>query len=570
MENDGRHGGSKALACVLIAVVGLLTYANSITGEFVWDDVSSVLIHQDVKDPNRVAQLFQKDQHAFGRGDGSFFRPLLSLTFMIDYQIASIGRSPADLAGIPKISPVVFHLTSIAWHIAAALALFFLLRAFRAPYIIQWAVAAVYAVHPLHTEAVAYISGRGDSMAAAFLFTGIALAAGMSAGRDGVIFRSLLIGLCVLAASLSKESGMMIVPLLIWTACCLGMVSKPRKGEPSLVLRLAPLATSAAALLVYFMLRRNAVGGAGDDGGTTTALSQRLVETLQSLAMYGKLMVLPTNLHMERTLDGVPMWYAGVGAMLLVGLLALLIVSWRRGDTRITMACGLFLIAWFPISGIIPLNAPLAEHWMYVPMAGVLWVAGEWIHRGAMAWGRPLAAPVFAGIAVLILLPMSVERNADWRNNVTLFEATLRENPSTLRVRQNLAIAQESEMENLPAAQRAYQNVAAYYDRTRQEGTPPSPQELEVHLSLGTIFLETGRPDMAQGHFQRVLTVSDDARYREYTKAAVTGFARALVDQGDVMGAERFLLQWIEPIPELAVATWEIMGGRSLAFQQRR
>ena len=348
------------------------------------------------------------------------------------------------------------------------------------------------------------------------------------------------------------------------------MVKKKVKGDPPMAMRFAPAAAGVFAFLAYFAARRAAITGGGEETSVAKAFVTRVVEALQSLAVYAQLIVVPNNLHMERTLGGVPTWYAGVGAVLLCVLILIIAVAWRGGHPRIVMAGGLFLIAWFPISGIIPLNAPLAEHWMYVPLAGVLWLVAEGVLRAAKAWDRPLVAPAFAGIAMLALLPVTVDRNEDWKDNITLFEATLEDNPNSIRVRQNLAVAQEAVEENLPAAVGTYRALAAYYDQTRPEGTPPTLEELEVHLFLGKSYLELGRPDAAMRHFQRVMVVSDDARFREFTAAAVVGIGEAFVDQGSIVQAEQFLSQWIQAMPEIADSVWEILGGRSLGFQRRR
>ena len=70
---------------LLLALACVLAYANTFRGEWVWDDASSVLLHKHVRDPGKFFQLFREDQHAFGRGEGNFYRPLVSVSFMADY-----------------------------------------------------------------------------------------------------------------------------------------------------------------------------------------------------------------------------------------------------------------------------------------------------------------------------------------------------------------------------------------------------------------------------------------------------------------------------------------------------
>ncbi len=100
----------RLVALLFIAVAGVAAYINTFDGRWVWDDASSVLLHKHVQEPARlvhasltgempsgdlpaaiagaVLQLYREDQHAFGRGEGNFYRPLLSTTFALDYLLS--------------------------------------------------------------------------------------------------------------------------------------------------------------------------------------------------------------------------------------------------------------------------------------------------------------------------------------------------------------------------------------------------------------------------------------------------------------------------------------------------
>ena len=86
-ERDPRPA---ALSYGKVLVAGVLAYGNSFLGEFVWDDASSILLHEHVRDPAKFGQLFREDQHPFGRGQGNFYRPLLASSFMVDCVVAGV------------------------------------------------------------------------------------------------------------------------------------------------------------------------------------------------------------------------------------------------------------------------------------------------------------------------------------------------------------------------------------------------------------------------------------------------------------------------------------------------
>ena len=535
----------RAAIVIAICVAGLLAYANSFSNDFVWDDVSSVLLHKHVQDPSKFFQLFREDQHAFGRGQGNFYRPLVAASFMLDFALANgPPQSGAPDSGVPDVKPFVFHLTSTLWHVAAALLLLALLTRLDAPRFVRAAVPLVYVTHPLHTEAVAYISGRADSMSAVFIIAALwfALWEGNAARR---VAGTTLSALSYCGALLSKESGTMFPFLLL-----LVIVLRPgdrngdsRRANPG---RLIPLAVSAALLAGYIALRMTVFRFVQVES-PDSPLGQRLVETGQAFAEYARLLFIPSGLHMERTLAGVPAWVAAVGWLLLAGLVAAFAASAWRGQRRAAMGVGWFLVTWFPISGLIPLNAPMAEHWMYVPMAGFFWALAEW------AWvliePRRTCWPAFAAVYCMCVafIAVTIDRNDDWRDNEAIYRATLAKNPQSLRVHYNLAVTYGDIVGNLSGARRHYEAVLALYKNQREAlasagmGQATWTEELETHLSLGDIFFEQQRYDMAGRHYEAALR-SAGAReeFRPLAAMAAAGMGRCCLAFGDTAQAAEY------------------------------
>lgn len=157
--SESRFNWAMVLVLLLTCAIA---YINTLDGEWVWDDASSVLLHEHVQQPDHLLQLFREDQHAFGRGQGNFYRPLVSVSFMVDYYLAG-GPSPETYGkqALPEVSPLLFHISNMFWHYCAALALLLLLHVLEAPRFVRGLVPLLFVVHPLHTEAVAYISEIG-------------------------------------------------------------------------------------------------------------------------------------------------------------------------------------------------------------------------------------------------------------------------------------------------------------------------------------------------------------------------------------------------------------------------
>lgn len=500
MSGAARGGAAAAFLFVL----AFATYANTFSARYAWDDVSSFLFHEHVQDTSKFFQLFVEDQHAFGRGQGNFYRPLVSATFMLDYAIA--GPSSVE-PGEP--APLIFHLSSAFWHALAALGLFALLRRLRAPDWIAVLVAAIFAVHPLHTEAVAYVSGRADSMSAAFMFCGLTLALSPATGRArwAAVTGSLALFICAL---MSKESSA-IYPVLLLV--CLWITADASPAEDRRY-RLTALVGAGGVLGIYGLLRSTVLSFAPPGGSVTVPLGQRLTDVVQAFARYMELLFYPVNLHMQRnTIEGATWLTSLAGVVLLIACVFFIFVMVTYKQRRAAGGMIWFLAAWFPISGVFTLNAPMAEHWMYVPMAGFWWALADLLPRRDHPWLalRNTAAlkPIGAAIVVwlLVLLGMSADRNLDWRSSEAIFRATLEDNPESTMVHFNLALTYEGPLQNTPAARRHYQEMLGVFDQWRAKGTHSGyrPEEVEALYSLGNIAYVDRDYFQAAQYYERIV-----------------------------------------------------------------
>ena len=550
-------------AVLLLATAAFLAYANTFTGGFVWDDASSVLLHKHVQDPSKFFQLFREDQHAFGRGQGNFYRPLVSASFMLDYALSK----PA--AG-EDLSPFLFHVTNAAWHALAAILLFALLSRLGAPRFVQVAAAAVYALHPLHTEAVAYISGRADMMSASFMYAGLYLAARDRAGWGGSVAAGLVAGLCFICALLSKEAAF-IFPLLAGLPIFRPLDEGSRKAAVY-ARRSVVLVVSLVILGVYAVLR-STVLHFGTQTTPQSGFGERIVELLQAYALYVRLLIVPTGLHMERTLDGVGGATAAAGAVLLAATVALTVLAWRSGRRRAAMGLAWFLMTWLPISGLFPLNAPMAEHWMYMPMAGLLLAVAElaWefarkpAARQRAGWPYAVVAAAY-GLGV-VFLALTVARNRDWRDNESIFLATLDKNPDSTRVRYNLAVTYEDLLHNPWAARRHYEGVIASYQEQKRAMLGGGKEEfwdeeIESHLSLGRIYAGRRQYGDAAEHFSTAMRVAPNQSNGPIRATAAFGLGQCFLATGNSRKALELFKQAAAGRPELKGDIERLLAGQ--------
>ncbi len=538
------------LACGAVCLAALLAYWQSFSGEFVWDDASSVQMHKHVQDPAKILELFREDQHAFGRGQGNFYRPLLATSFMADYFL-SRPEAPGE------VSPLLFHVTSTVWHAVAALLLFALLTRLQAPRFVRATVPLLYVVHPLHTEAVAYISGRADPMSAAFMVAGLWFAL-WRPRPGGAVPGAVLSGLCFAAGMLCKESTFIFPALVLWFVVAVPRTVEGDNGLPATFPKPYPaLVVSGILLAVYAVLRITVLNFGSDTVNRTASWWQRLIEVGQAFALYIRLLFVPTGLHMERSLDNEPWWLAGIGAVLLAGCLVLTFRTFRTKHFRVAVAMGWFLITWLPISGLFPLNAPMAEHWLYVPMAGFIWALAElaWAAGTSATYRRTLVVAAYA--VCVCFIAMTVARNRAWRNNEALFRATLEKNPNSTRIHYNLAVWYEDLLDNQPGARRHYEKVIGLYRARRNNADTEDKRqaryvdELDSHLHLSQIYLAQERYDLAAQHAAELLAIEPtDANQSMRGQAAYT-MGQCYRATGQAEPAKRFFDEAVKILPEL-------------------
>ncbi len=558
-----------AIAIPAILVYACLTYANTLSNEFVWDDASSILLHQHVQDPQKVGQLFLEDQHAFGRGLGTFYRPLLSVSFMIDFVITrwaqgiDSGATASELQR--ELSPFLFHVTNLLWHVAATVLLFGILVRFRAPREACAIVPLVYAIHPLQTEAVTYISGRADSMAAAFVFAALLFATARSMKPVVAVTLSLL---CFAGGLLSKESAMIYPVLLVAAVLCVPDTDSDRSSPRA---RWIPLAGAVLLLAIYIGLRATILDFPSDSTAPTTGFGQRVVETLQALTLYIGLIFAPLGLHMERSLSGDSPILAVPGALFLIGSVGLAVWAYRRDRKRLTFAIAWFIVTWLPISGIFPLNAPMAEHWLYVPLAGFVWAVAElivpFVHQ------RPIPGAIAATVTAawtIALVAISVDRNRDWRDNESIFTATLFHNSESLRVRYNLAVTYEDLTDNAIGATREFERFLQDYG-TLETADPAGfafykQTALEADVSLGGLYFQRGLIRQAADRYGHALeSVGAESLTPEAAALAAEaslGLGRCFQAAGQPQEAEPHFARAVQLRPDMAPLVEQIRSGR--------
>lgn len=384
----------RVAAALLLAVV--VAFGPLVQAGFVWDDIPLVVQNTLTGDLANVPQLFQVDlwQTAGGvEADSGYYRPLMLVSLALDR--ALWGLSAAG-----------HHAHSVAWHLAACVALVTLLRQLAdGPGV--WLGAGLFALHPVQTEAVAWVAARNDLMAAAFLFAGVAALLPRAVSPK----RLALGGGLVLLGMLSKESAVFAVALLF-------LLDLARFGRP---VGPARYLAAGGAVAVWFGLRSLA----GIEGASVPDAEQLgwLVRNLGEVGGHYLLKVLaPYPLSNGETAEYLAHGLPKLAAAWLAAL-ALVVLVVRRGGRVAAAGLVLAALALLPALLTVAVRGQLGERYLYLPIGGVaLAAAAAWPHARRIRWGG-LAAGVLAVGLIALRVP-------DWRSDVDLWGSAVQATPN--------------------------------------------------------------------------------------------------------------------------------------------
>lgn len=421
-----------------VAAVAVLVYGNAIDGAFVFDDKILLVESPETHTFSHLGGHFSGAE-GFHETMGRYYRPLVALTYCVDNWISDAYYNEQYAR--------VFHLTNIVIHAIAVLLLFRILALLCGSWKPALPAALIFAVHPVHTEAVTWISGRTDSLACVFY-----LAAGLfwiQFARKGSRWRLGLLGLFYAAALLCKEMAVTFPVAVILYDLTVG-----RNGAPPLKKRLliyAGLAALTAVFLVWREIALSHVAGRetynyfyGKDWVTTAATM------LQTLPVYARLLVEPFDLlyHYNGVLPFADSFLAGgalTGLGLLVLSLAVAIACARRGPA-VTFALGFFFLALLPVMNIVPTFSLMAERFLYIPSIALSVLIAALLARKVKspAWGTA-AITVACWVAIVLGAYLTHERNPDWTSNDNLYLSAAGHRGSKLSVNLGLYYARHDD-----------------------------------------------------------------------------------------------------------------------------
>ena len=479
---------SRALAAFFsVGLLAILVYANAWHNPFVYDDYHTVVANASL---DRLADIRTVVLHDVAR-------PMVNLSYAIDRAVW--GTAPPG-----------FHMTSVLLHALNALLLLILARRIAEDSAIRlssesgasglaaFASASLFAVHPMMSEAVGYISGRSEVLCTTFVI--LALLNGRRWLFGGGVKFPVLTGLFWIAGLATRETAAVFPFLLLgYDRLVLpGLAPDRRKRLLTVHLPLlgAALLAGAARLVVLALEYR--------DGGL---IHGRLIPVaLEVVGRYAWLMVVPARQTIFHAIaPGGPLSTPVLAAAALVVAMLWLIWILRGIEPGASFGLLWFLIVLVPSSLLVLLNRgePMAEHRVYLASCGVFLAAGRavsWLDSRLTLTNARARLVTVAGLIVLLLSygADTVVRNAVWSDPIRLWQESVDLAPAHFRPRLLLG-------EALDDAGRREEAIEQFRMAIRLQ-----PGEPTGYAKLGRSLAELGRLERSRGEFR----ATEDRRAR--------------------------------------------------------
>lgn len=438
-----------------LSLLVFAVYSGSLRNGFVHDD--HLLVERNV-----VVRTLDPIEHLSAsfwsrwKNETEYYRPLATWSLALDRSIH--GTSPWG-----------FHLTNLLLHAGNAILLFFLLRRVSSDAVAPFVAAAIFAVHPVLSESVVWVSGRTDLLACCFVLaaTLAAIRASEGAGPKNVP-RLVLLAALIACALLSKEAAVTVPFFLLGATLASGSLRR----------LLLPGSIAVAVVALYLGVRRVVLGavlggGAASDNWADVLAGlgwlERLPTAVHVAGRYLGLVFFPASLSVDYGPEAVPLVDGFASPSFLVPALACAAalaaaVYLARSSPLATFGLAAAAGSYVLVSHLL-FKGPLlmAERLLYLPMIGISALLAAAIVETAarlVPSRRETAAAVLAGLLLLPAGYRASTRTADWKDDESLFTSATREQPRSLLAWTNLG-AEYARQGDLARASEAFDRALA-------------------------------------------------------------------------------------------------------------
>ncbi|MGD0885195.1 MAG: tetratricopeptide repeat protein [Thermodesulfovibrionales bacterium] len=488
-----------ALPILVIFLVSFAVYYNALLNDFASDDTVQVLENHWIRDVKYIPDVFSESVWGF-QGEtviSNYYRPLMHLIFMFNYYVFGLR-------------PWGFHLVNILFHAGVSILVFViasrLLRAsssfsqrdetefigaLQSP---PFVAAVLFATHPIHNEAVAWVAGVPELSYTFFSLLSLYLYMRYEEGTKGMYPLSVV---AFSLAPLCKEPALMLPIILMAYDSVFG---KRAKGYLPFIKRYLPYLMVAG---VYLGLRYHALGGfSPQEPHVVLSAYGYIINVFPLFLQYLEKLLLPLNLNAFHVLHPISSIFETGGIMSLTVAAAFVVVTFIAFKKKSKVCFALLVIA-LPLLPSLYIPAVgenvFAERYLYLPSFGFVLLIAL-----ALSWAKAVNPGLASGLLIIFLAVAviyclgTVTRNAVWRDDLTLLTDTVRKSPDAAIPHHNLGTAYGKQ-------DRLNEAVDEFITALKLR-----PDFAEAHYNLGIAYGRQNRLDEAVNQFITVLKLKPD------------------------------------------------------------
>ncbi|XP_075994462.1 protein O-mannosyl-transferase TMTC3, partial [Genypterus blacodes] len=492
----------------ILLLTGLVVgcYWNSLSCGFVFDDVSAILDNKDLRPSTPLRHLFQNDfwgtPMAEERSHKSY-RPLTVLTFRLNYLFT-------------ELSPASYHMLNVVLHAVVCVLFLRVCRTFL-DHTSSLVAALLFAVHPIHTEAVTGVVGRAELLSSIFLLAAFLAYTKSTSADHSIVWSPIAVTVVlVAAATLCKEQGITVVgiccvhevfvaqgftlPMLLDTIL---QVLQGKDGFPYALLQtLLKLIVLVISTLLLVIVRVQVIQSQlpvftrFDNPAAVSPTPSRQLTFNYLLPVNAWLLLNPSELCCDWTMGTIPLVESlldprNLATLLfytLLGLLAYHSLRYRHSSAKtVIMALSLIVLPFIPASNLFfPVGFVVAERVLYVPSMGFCVLVAHGFrmvsHKGSL---RKLSWLMVAALLATHAVK-TFNRNWDWESEYTLFTAALKVNKNNAKLWNNVGHALEN--------QNGYHKALRYF----LQATRVQPDDIGAHMNVGRTYKNLNRSREAE------------------------------------------------------------------------
>lgn len=555
-----RLAASDAALLALLLALAVLPYLGTLANSFVYDDYPQLVENPYVRSFHYLPAIFGTTVWSFqgAQGTTNYYRPLMTLSYLICYKL--FGALPFG-----------FHLANIALHAAVVCLLFVVTRRLFADSLVAFLAAGLFALHPVHTEVVAWIAAIPDIELTLFYLLAFwfFLRAGETTGRRARAMRLAAAGSFLLAL-LSKEPALTLTLL----AALYEHFYREDRDKTSLREKFSRYRALWALGATYLLFRALFLGGLAPVlQRPALNWSEAGLSALALVGQYlGKLLwpmrLCAFHIFHKSSIALDPRVLAGLAALLACAVVFIMLLRPAR------MAS--FALLWLLLTLAPVLNARwmannvFAERYLYLPSVGFCWLvawgaARLWRSSSPRVARWRLRLALALGLIAALYTARTVTRNRDWHDELSFCTQTVACAPEAYLIRTNLGKVywdrgdlQGAEREWLasyrlsPTTVVALNNLGVLYTRLQRypeavtylrKAITLKPTFADAHLNLATAYGELGRPEQTEAEYRTAVGLAP--LYSEGHKR----LGKFLYDAGRLVEAEQELRRAVEVQP---------------------